>query len=318
MKKNKKTSVSSIVDFLAKDVVKIHGMYENFNVNNVNSLTEASASSIVWVKYTNQEYKEKLQKCKAKCIICSTDIKNFDIEDKRIFIQVENPKLAISKVIQHFFAEKLKPGIHSSSSIHPQAEIGKNVYIGPNCYIGRSRIGDNCIILGNSFINDSVTIGNRVEIHAGCVIGDIGSGYAKNNEGQLIKFPHIGEVIIEDDVEIGALTYINRGSLSKTLLKKGCKIGNAVCIGHNVEIGENTIVIANSVIAGSTTIGKNVWISHSSSIRNGIRIEDNAIIGMGSVVTKGIDENQCVLGNPALEISNQKKWLKIKKKMLEE
>jgi UDP-3-O-[3-hydroxymyristoyl] glucosamine N-acyltransferase len=318
MIKNNKILIKEIVDFLGSEVINIHGNYQNKYITEVSSLIEACSTSLVWIKYDNENYIENLKNCKSNFIISSTAITKFDDADSRIFIQTENPKLAISKVIQHFFVEKYEEGIHNSSTIHPEAKIGKNVYIGPNCYIGKAIIGDDCVIIGNSFINDSVKIGDRVEIHVGCVIGDVGSGYSKDKEGRLIKFPHIGEVIIEDDVEIGALSYINRGSLSNTHLKKGVKIGNAVCIGHNVEIGENTIVIANSVIAGSTKVGKNVWIAHSCTIRNGIEICDNAIIGMGSVVTKTISSDQCVLGNPAQEISLQKKWLRLKKEMLKE
>ena len=183
-------------------------------------------------------------------------------------------------------------------------------------YIGKAEIGDNATIWGHAYVHNNVTMGDNVEIHAGCVIGEIGSGFTKDESGEYVKFPHIGGVIIEDNVEVGALSYINRGSLSDTIIKRGAKIGNAVCIGHNVYIGEHSMVIANSVVAGSTKIGKNCWIAHSCSLRNGITLGDNVFIGMGSVVTGNCESNTTLYGNPAKDKEDHKKWRAIQQDLL--
>ena len=224
--------------------------------------------------------------------------------------------MVISKLIGDCFTEKREEFIHPSAVIHPEAQIGKKVYVGPFSYIGKAQIGDNVTIWGHVNINDNVIIGNNVEIHSGCIIGEIGSGFTKNEHGEYVKFPHIGGVILEDHVEVGALTYINRGSLSDTKICRGAKIGNAVCIGHNVYIGENSMVIANSVVAGSAIVGKNCRIAHSCSIRNGIRLGDRVFIGMGSVVTSDCPDGVTLFGNPAKDKVDHAKWRKFKQNLL--
>lgn len=145
-----------------------------------------------------------------------------------------------------------------------------------------------------------VTKGNNVIIGEYCSIGKDGYQYILDEDsGKLIKFPHFGNIILEDDVEIGNNVCIARGALSNTILHKGVKVDNLVHIAHNVEIGENTQIIANAMIAGSVKIGKNCWISPSSSIKNQLVIGDNVLIGMGAVVIRNVESNSVMIGNPA-------------------
>ena len=155
------------------------------------------------------------------------------------------------------------------------------------------------MIHGNIFIYDQVSIGSDVTIHSGTVVGADGFGYEKDENGEVFKFPHIGGVIIENDVEIGANTCIDKGSLGNTLIKRGAKIDNLVHIAHNVEIGENTFVIANAMVGGSTKIGDNAWIAPSVSLMNGISIGKDVTIGMSSLVTKAIPDGETYAGSPA-------------------
>ena len=147
--------------------------------------------------------------------------------------------------------------------------------------------------------------GKNVQIGDNCSIGNDGFQYIKDVDGSLIKFPHFGNVILEDDVEIANNTCIDRGALSNTIIRRGVKIDNLVHIAHNVEIGENTQVIALSMIEGSVKIGKNCWISPSSCIKNKIMIGDNVIIGMGAVVIKDVESNSVMIGNPAKLLRKQ-------------
>tara|TARA_Y100000034_G_scaffold122190_1_gene167351 strand:+ start:57 stop:800 length:744 start_codon:yes stop_codon:yes gene_type:complete len=150
-----------------------------------------------------------------------------------------------------------------------------------------------------------ITKGKNVQIGENCSIGNDGFQYIKDPMGDLIKFPHFGNVIIEDNVEIANNVCIDRGALSNTIIHKGAKIDNLVHIAHNVEIGENTMVIALAMVAGSVKIGKNCWISPSSCIKNKITIGDNVLIGMGAVVIKDVESNSVMIGNPAKLLRKQ-------------
>lgn len=314
----KSTTITAIVNSLQELGVEDVGNKDVVEVGNVSSLDAATKASVVWIKFSGEKALEALRNCEASLVICGNDFEpNDDLLAQKRFLKTPNPKLAIATIIREHFEEKLVAQIHPTAFVHEDAIIGENVYVGPFTYIGKCSIGSNCIIWGNCYIQDGVEMHNNVEIHAGCVIGDIGSGYAKKDNGEYVKFPHIGGLILEENVEVGALTYINRGALSDTIVRRGAKIGNAVCIGHNVEIGENTIVIANSVVAGSTKLGKNVYVAHSSTLRNGLEIGDNVTIGMGAVVTKNIENNNTYLGNPAEEIGKFKEWIAIRKKLLQ-
>jgi acetyltransferase-like isoleucine patch superfamily enzyme len=147
-----------------------------------------------------------------------------------------------------------------------------------------------------------IKYGKNFIVGDNCSIGNDGFGYIKDEMGRWIKFPHFGDIIIGDDVEIGSNVCIDRGSLSNTIIGSGVKVDNFVHIAHNVEIGENTLIIAQSMIGGSTKIGKNCWISPSVSIKNGISIGDNVLIGMGAVVLKDVENNKVMVGNPAKEL----------------
>lgn len=194
--------------------------------------------------------------------------------------------------------DKTQFKIHPTAIIHDEAEIAENVAIGANCIIGKSVIGKGTIIGSNSIIQDKTVIGDRVVIKSSVVIGGDGYGYVKNNNKQ-IKFPHIGGVVVEDEVHIGSNTCIDRGSLGNTIIGKNTKIDNLVHIAHNVQIGENCNIIALSIIGGSTIIGNNTWISPSVSVRDAITIGSNSLIGLGAVVIKSIPDNEVWMGNPA-------------------
>ena len=152
----------------------------------------------------------------------------------------------------------------------------------------------------------NVIKGDNVVIGEYCSIGRDGYQYILDvSTNKLIKFPHFGNIILEDDVEIGNNVCIARGALSNTILRRGVKVDNLVHIAHNVEVGENTQIIANAMIAGSVKIGKNCWISPSSSIKNQITIGDNVLIGLGAVVIKNVESNCVMIGNPARLLRKQ-------------
>lgn len=271
----------------------------DFIINKVSTLEEADADSLIWVAKNKPSRVDIINGVASRVIVCdpAIDISKIDTNLKTLIL-TPDPRLYFLYIVRQFFTPESPKEIHPSAVIHPDAEIGQNVFIGPNCIIGKVKIGDDCSIFGNVYLFDNVQIGARTVIKPGSVIGGEGYGYQKNGEGLWEKFPHLGGVIIGEDVEIGSNSCIDRGTLGNTLIKKGAKIDNLVHIAHNVVIGERTMVIAHSQIAGSSVVGDDVWISPSCSLAKSV-IGNGSTIGIGSVVIRNIRENEMWFGNPA-------------------
>lgn len=296
--------------------IKIIGDVNNSNFNKACPLNESSPKSITWLKGKPENFNEILKNTEANVIVCDSALTlNDKLLNKKTFILTNDPKNTFVKILNSLFNIKVTEQIHATAIIDKKSVIGKNVYIGPNVIITQSSIGDNSVIYGNCYIFSNTSIGNNVIINPGTVIGGDGFGYSKNSDGTFEKFPHFGGVIIEDYVEIGSNTSIDKGTLGNTILKKGVKVDNLVHIAHNVVIGENSVIIANSMIGGSTKIGKNCWVAPSCNILNGLEIGDNVMIGMNSTVTKSIPSNQSWAGSPAKPLKEFKE-LQIKLKNL--
>lgn len=271
------------------------------------------ADSIAWVAGDKKNKKELIQSSRAQTLVCSlSDEELAGFETGKCLILVNDPRLTFLRIVKGLFTAGIQYGVHPSAVVHPEAEIHPESYIGPHVYIGKSKIGKNTIVHGSCFIYDSVEIGNNVTIHAGTVIGADGFGYQRNERNEFEKFPHVGGVVIEDNVEIGANTCIDRGSLGNTLIAEGAKIDNLVHIAHNVKVGRHAAVIAHAMVGGSTIIGDYAWISPSVALRDRISVGKNSVAGLGSVVTKEIPNDQTWAGSPARELSE---FLLIQKKL---
>ena len=208
---------------------------------------------------------------------------------------VGNPKVVFSRIVSELFVAKPDWSIHPTTVIHPEARVADRVHIGPHTVVERAEIGAGTVIYGQCFIYDDVRIGCNVIIHPGCVIGCDGFGFEPDEDGHLEKFPHVGGVVIEDDVEIQALTAIDRGSLGDTIIRRGAKIDNLVHVAHNVEIGEDALVIAHTMLGGSVRVGARSWLGPGSLYRDNIVLADDAFIGIGALVVKdaGRDRDGC-------------------------
>ncbi len=282
-------------------------------LTNITDLTNAREGSLVWVASNNNNALEVIKNSKATYIICGENVDLTKVFENKLVIRVKNPRLFFVQILSDFL--ELLPNvseIHSTAVIDSESIIGENVSIGANSVIGKCEIGDDTIIGANVTIYDRCVIKKRVKINSGTVIGSDGFGYERLDDGTLIKFPHIGSVLIEDDVEIGANTCIDRATLGVTHLKRGVKIDNLVHIAHNVVVGENTAVIALAMVGGSTLIGNNSWIAPSVALRDGLMIGSNSTIGMGAVVTKNVPDGETWTGGPA---KNLTEFLELQKKL---
>ena len=225
---------------------------------------------------------------------------NPNISSLTNYMVVENPRRAFQEILTLFFNKQRKPSISDKAFIADNVKIGKNVFIGHNVIIEEDCIiGNNTTILHNTTILFDTVIGDNVNIGSNNTIGGVGFGYEKNSDGDFELIPHIGNVVIKNNVDIGNNTCIDRAVLGSTILEENVKVDNLVHIAHGVSVGRNSVVIANAMVAGSVKIGSNSWIAPSSSILNKKDVGDNALVGMGAVVTKSVDDNTIVAGNPS-------------------
>ncbi|GEC78268.1 UDP-3-O-(3-hydroxymyristoyl)glucosamine N-acyltransferase [Flavobacterium aquatile] len=234
-------------------------------------------------------------------------------------IKVEDAYKAFSKLLEYYNQVKLmKSGIEQPSVISENVTYGDQLYLGSFCYVGKNVIiGNNVKIYPNTFIGDNVTIGDNCvlfagvriyseteigancTIHSGSIIGSDGFGFAPSEDGSYTKIPQIGNVILEDNVDVGSCTTIDRATLGSTIIRKGVKLDNQIQIAHNVEIGENTVIASQTGIAGSTKIGKNCMIGGQVGIVGHIIIGDNVRIQAQSGIGKSLKEGETVQGSPA-------------------
>ncbi len=268
------------------------------------SLDEAGSVEITFLKKQDEYNFSKLKELEAGAIIASLNL-NTDKINKN-FILVDNPKLSFSRLIKKVTRpDESKRFIHSTVEFLGDYSLGDSVQIGPNTIIGDGvRIGNNTKIQGNCVINNNSVIGENVKIGAGTVIGNEGYGYVKDENGNYERVPHIGNVQIEDNVEIASNVGIDRAMLDTTRIGENTKINNNVHIAHNVCIGQNTLLKAGSIISGSTEVGNDVIIAPGAVLNSHIEVGDEAFVAMGAVVVYDVEPGSLVMGVPAEENSS--------------
>ena len=315
--------------FKKKQNIKINDILSNLNlikqkknlqINDIKDLLSASKDDITF--FHSIKYFDLLKKTKSKFIIKNKKFSNI-IPKKIIIIEVSNVLLSVAKITKLFYPDALNDKFDSTvKSIdkkkYPKVKIGKNILfgknvsIGNNCSIGHNtiiernvKIGDNCNIGSNVIIKNTI-IGNNTNILDGAIVGKKGFGFFPN-KNENFRYPHIGSVIIGNNVEIGCNNTIDRGSLSNTVIGDGTFLDNQVHIAHNVKIGKNCIITGQVGFAGSSTIGNKVMIGGQAGISGHLSVGDNVQIGGGSGVIKNIPSNTKVMGYPA---KNIRKFLK--------
>lgn len=302
----KRIYLTEILDFLGSRVIAVEGAstdeLKELYIDNLAEVERVNETTLDWINPSKTNKQENAEGSKARVMLVDETITQIT---NKVLIKVKNPKVALADVGNHFFVEKPEPGIHPTAIIHPEAKIGKDVTIGAYSVIGKATIGDNCVIDSNVRIYDCVQMGNRCVVKSGAVIGGDGFGFEKDADGNRFRFPQLGGVVIGDDVEIGANTCIDRGSLADTIIGHHTKINNLCHIAHNNVIGNNVEITGCCNISGSNVIEDDVWISPNASIRGWIHIGKGSTVGMAAVVVKDIPAGETWVGNPARKLEKK-------------
>lgn len=292
-------------------------------IENVAKIEEAQQGDLTFLDRSS--YQKYLVSTHATAVLIKPDLPKTNSEIN--YIEVDNPAESLFMIVEKFFKPEAKlTGIDPTASIDPSASVGANAAIGKNvvisagCKIGNNvkifhntvildnvELGDDCLIYQNVSIREECKLGNRVIIHPGTVIGSDGFGYSPDKKGVYRKIPQIGNVIIEDDVELGSNVSVDRASMGSTIIKKNVKIDNLVQVAHNVVIGENTAISAQSGISGSTKVGSNCVFGGQVGLVGHVEVVDNVMIGAQSGVSKGISKPGVYFGSPAKEIKTTMK-----------
>lgn len=297
--------LKEIIEFLGSDIKTIYGNPEGIYINKLSDPQNVDETTLDWISDRRPDKQFLAENSKAQAIVVTSDVTYSESlkQQGKVLVVVANPKMAIAKVGNNFFVDKPKPQIHPTAIIHPDALLGENVAIGPYCVIGKCKIGNNSVLDANVVIYDNTTIGNNVYIHSGAIIGTDGLGCEREADGTLVKFPHLGGVNIDDNVDIGAYCQIAKGALSNTIIGKGSKLNVGCFIAHNTIIGNNVWISPKVNIAGSCNILNNVTIFSGVVIREQTTIGSYSTIGMGAIVTKDVPEGETWIGNPAKKLS---------------
>ncbi len=293
-------------------------------VSRLSKIEEGTTGSLTFL--ANPKYENYIYKTKASVTIVSKDF-HPETALETTLIKVADAYGAFTRLLEFYDQVKRnKSGIEQPSYISEGVTYGDGFYLGSFAYIGaNTQIGDNVKIYPNCFIGDNVRIGNDVTlfagakiysetvigndcvIHAGSIIGADGFGFAPTSDGHYKKVPQIGNVVIEDHVDIGSCTTIDRATMGSTIIRKGVKLDNQIMIAHNVEIGEDTVIAAQTGIAGSTKIGKNCQIGGQVGISGHLVIGNNVKIQAQSGIGKNLKDGEVVQGSPAFAYSDYNK-----------
>jgi UDP-3-O-[3-hydroxymyristoyl] glucosamine N-acyltransferase len=298
MKTNEATTVNELAALVGGRVVGDGGRA----VARVSSIESAGEGDVVFVE--DEKFFEAARGCLASCAIVPEG-KGF--EGGPSVIEAARPKLAFALVAEVLHPQKRRGGfVHPSAQVAASAEVGEGVYVGAYVSIGEGarvgagtqilagafvgdavRVGRDCVLHPNVVLYEGVTLGERVILHAGVSVGADGFGYVRDPEGVYHKFPQVGTVVIEDDVEIGAHSCVDRGALGETRVRAGTKIDNLVQVGHNVSIGERVVIAAQTGISGSTVIESDAVIGGQVGMGDHARVERGAIVGSKAGILPG-------------------------------
>lgn len=285
--------------------LKKYGAKEDRYVYRPASLNHPKDEAVMFITEGFIDKIDAFRKCRG-CLIFWPDWMEVpeDIKDRHILVPCRNPHTRYCEFYQEnhitYLPEKEDVRLVEGAWISPKADIGERVTIFPGAYIGGEvKIGNDVYIGSGVRLIGDISIGSGTIIRENTVIGADGLSTDRDEQGKAVTMPQFGGVVIEESVQIGANVTIGRGAIDNTVIHTGCKIDNNCFISHNVEVGEDTFVVGETIMFGSSSTGKQVYISGNATIRNGIHIGDRALIGMGAVVVKNVPADSTVKGNPA-------------------
>ena len=291
------------------------------SVSGVAPLDLAGPDQITFL--ANPKYKEKLSDCGAAAIIAHPSLSGSLATP---LLLVENPYLAFAKILNFFeVSPHVGQGVMTGAHVHPSASLGENVTVAPGAVVSAGArigkgtqlhsgvvigadavVGEDCLLHANVTVREKCLLGDRIILQPGVVIGSDGFGFAPDGSSYF-KIPQVGYVVIEDDVEIGSCSCVDRGTLGVTRIARGAKIDNLVQIAHNVLIGEDTIIVSQVGIAGSTTIGKHCTFGGQSAVVGHVKVGDNVTLAARGGIANNVDSNQSLAGAPSMP---HREWLK--------
>lgn len=297
-------NIQAILDIILAVEGEVPDIESQKELKGFSSISNTRSGTLSWMKKQELDWPN----IKAGAVICLKEAKKPE-GHPCILIPVENPRLIFTKILQKFAEQEI------TGKVEETAVIGENCQIDPSAYIGHYVvIGDNVVVGKNSVIrhhvviNNDTVIGENAIIKSHCVIGEKGFGFEIEN-GIPLTVPHIGGVVIGNNVEIGSFTTIVKGTLDNTILRDFVKVDDHVHVAHNVELDTGVLVTACAEISGSTKIGERTWIAPNASVIDGISVGEDVVIGMGAVITRSVEDKAIVVGNPGKVIKYKKSKL---------
>lgn len=280
-------------------------------IHTYGSLKKHAPNSLLWLK--SEKY---LPKIKCGYLIVSADINLPQTDDITFLVTDKKPRLVFSKIANRYFVSHE----HILENCVEEHRKNKKIIISDHVFIGKNvEIGDGTVIYPNVVIEHGTIIGKNCVIKSHVSLNTEGLGLEMDPEtNEYVKFPQLGNVVLEDNIEIGPCSTVRRAAMDSTIIGKGTRIGSLVNIGHNCIIGKNCILTSQIVTSGSSEIGDNVFIGVGSSVKNGVNIGSDVTVGHGAVVTKDLAANKVYVGNPVVEINEYKAWSEVKKKLMDE
>ena len=317
-----KLSRMKLTELAERTGARLEGVDTDAEINGAAGLDEATAGQVTFL--SNPRYTPRVQTTRASAIFVAESV---EVGREIAVLRASDPYLAYTRALRLFHPEPtFEPFVHPTAVIDSSAEIGESVYIGAHVCIGRKatigkgvriypnatiydlvRIGADSVIHSNVSIREGSQLGERVIVHNNVVIGSDGFGYAKDEEKRWLKIPQTGNVIIEDDVEIGAGTTIDCASVGETRIARGAKIDNLVQIGHSCTVGEDSLICAQVGLAGSSHIGRRVILAGQAGVAGHLTIGDDAVLTAKSATSHNVEPGKMISGIPAFD---NREWLR--------
>jgi UDP-3-O-[3-hydroxymyristoyl] glucosamine N-acyltransferase len=301
-------TAADVVAVLGAQVLRTAGSLDRL-VTKPAPLDAAEPGAITFCRATGEDGRAAIAASSAGTVVCAEVDDLEQLAEEKTLIVVDVPRLAFARLVERLFRLPPPTGIHPTAVVEEDAVIGSDVAIGAFAYVGAAEIGSGSIIHPHVTVHSGANIGCNFVVWSGTVVGLEGFGFHRNEQGELERFPHIGGVTIEDDVEIGGNSVVQCGALADTVIRRGAKIDSFVHVGHNVVVGEHAVVTAHAMLGGSAQIGPRAWIAPCACIRDWVRIGADATVGLGAVVVKDVPACTTVMGAPARDAEEFKRVL---------